>query len=124
MTELFDTSSFFYDRESPKHDFDWYYDDLSIDDIDLEFGDKIYHGRDVIWIGPEGSMFKAVPSMTSPWKYNAFDIDKMRAIRNRIMYGSSPVLFFSPPYAEVYAIGREEISETQNSMLSGHFEED
>ena len=101
-----------------------HYTEYDEDDIELEPGDKLYYGRNVIWIGPEGKMFRATPDMTSPWKYNAFDNKKITAITDRIKNGETPVIFIKHPYAEVYPVSITEIQEMQESIKNDHFEED
>ena len=70
-----------------------YYGDLP--DVDINAYDK-YYGRNVIWLGTKGEMFRATPDSAISISGNIFDEDKVEAVTEKILEAEDRVVFYAP----------------------------
>jgi len=91
-------------------EFEDYFPASAAGEMDTDQGDA-YHGRNVIWLGDEGRMFRVDPDyLTHIWG-NIFDEDKLAAVVNGIEQAEERVTFFAP-YGQVTKVGLDEVRES------------
>lgn len=103
-----------------------YYPDLE-EGEDYRSGD-IYYGRNVLWIGTKGKMFRADPSYMEPISGNIFYPDKINDIVNEIRYSDEKKVLFAP-YGNVSLVTIDSIKESieydgANALTTGDQELD
>jgi len=77
----------------------------------LDNGYDVYYGRNVLWLGSEGEMFKAEPRYIEPIDGNIFDEDKLAAVVDCVTNAPGRVPFVAP-IADVHVITPTDIKES------------
>lgn len=90
--------------------FEDYYPDSAAGALELD-EDSAYRGRNVIWDGTEGRMFRVDPLYMRSIEGNLFDPDKLAAIRSGIEEADEPVVFRAP-YGQAYKIDIDRVKES------------
>lgn len=91
--------------------FEDYYPKSARHRLEIPYGDKIYTGKNVEWIGVPGEMFKADPRYITHIDGNIFDPKKLRSVVEGISRSDRPVRMF-PPYGQIMKIDVDDVEES------------
>ena len=104
---LFDAEYMFDDQAYPYYGESEYFPDIK-DEIRKK---DIFYGKNVLWIGTPGKMFRVDSDYIYPIQGNIFYPEKINDVMNKIVSSEERVMLYAP-YGDVTKISVDDVSES------------